>query len=182
MDSIAWVTIAIMLIVAVVGWRVVKRIEARTAESKWLPEELRAAKLKFAEQTFRIWRPIALIARVDRGYTLGAEIRLAEFKTRANKRAYRSDVIELSAQRMAIEESTGERVGEVGYVLIQDTTRKNRAVQRVRLMKKTELMAIARRREAILSGKVVPMYAQSRGLCKKCGFRKECRPDLRGDE
>ena len=34
--------------------------------------------------------------------------------------AYSSDVIELSAQRLVIEKSTGERVSEVGYVLAQD--------------------------------------------------------------
>ncbi len=49
-------------------------------------------------------------------------------------------------------------------------------------LKKTELIAIARRREAILAGTVEPMYAKSPGLCRKCGFRKECRPHLRHHE
>jgi hypothetical protein len=58
-----------------------------------------------------VWQPIGLIARVDRGYRLKGELHLAEFKTRTHAVVYSSDVIELSAQRLVIEKSTGERRG-----------------------------------------------------------------------
>lgn len=179
MNATPWMNIVVGLLAIVIGWWMVRRGGAITANEKWLPVELRKAELKFAEKMFRIWRPIGLIARADRGYFLNGKIRLAEFKTRASNRVYSSDVIELSAQRMAIEMSTGDKVSKVGYVFIQDPSGKKRSVQRVQLMGKYELMIVAWRREAILMGAIEPRYAESAGLCRHCEFRKECRPDLK---
>lgn len=179
MNAVPWMNIVLGLLAIVIGWWMVRRGGARTVNEKWLPVELRKAELKFAEQTFRIRRPISLIARADRGYFMDGKIRLAEFKTRASNRVYSSDVIELSAQRMAIEVSTGDQVSKVGYVFIQDPSGKRRSVQRVQLMGKYEMMTVAWRREGILSGAIEPRYAESAGLCRQCEFRKECRPDLK---
>lgn len=159
----------------------IRRGGAKAAIERWLPAELRKAELKFAEQTFRIRWPISLTARADRGYVVDGKIRLAEFKTRASDRVYASDVIELSAQRMAIEVGTGDKVSKTGYVFIQDLSGKKRSVQRVQLMGKHELMAVVRQREGILAGTVEPRHAESAGLCRQCEFRKECRPDWRNN-
>ena len=93
--------------------------------------------------------------------------------------AYSSDVIELSAQRLVIEKSTGERVSEIGYVLAQDPSGKRRSVHKVRLLPGADVIALARRREAILKGRIVPRYTSSQGLCSHCAYRAECKPDLR---
>jgi hypothetical protein len=169
----------VILLAVLVGFRRVRYILACSADSDWLPQEMKAAKLKFAEQTFKVWRPFGLIARVDRAYLLGDEMRLLEFKTRKYMRVYRSYVIELSAQRMAIEENAGGKVSDIGYVLIQDPTGRNRSVKVVRLLQRTDLISIRKRRDGILAGTLAPRYADSDGLCRNCGFREECRPDLR---
>jgi CRISPR/Cas system-associated exonuclease Cas4 (RecB family) len=171
-----WIISSIFVIVFGVIWEMVRRIVARDREFKWLPEELRAAKLKYAEQTFQIEQPIALIVRVDRAYALGTEIRLLEFKTRRRSQSRRTDVIELSAQKLAIEKSTGATVSEHGYVLIQDSRNKRRMVRHVQLMEKAELLALAKRREAILAGLVEPRYTDMPRICQMCSYRKECRP------
>lgn len=132
----------------------------------------------YAEQTFRIRQPVTLVARVDRGYELRGKLYLAEFKTRKFNRVYRSDIVELSAQRMAIEGSTEQTVSRTAYVVIVDSAGMTRAVQQVRLMEREELMTLIRRRQAILEGWLMPHYAKSDALCRKCGFKKECRPDL----
>jgi len=167
----------LLAIAGVMAWKMARRSRARTAERHWLPRELQQAQLAFAEKTFKTWRPIGLIARADRGYWLNGQLHLAEFKTRTRAVAYSSDVIELSAQRLAIEKSTGERVSEIGYVLAQDVLGKRRSVHKVRLLPRARVIAVARRREAILKGRVVPRYTSSQGLCSHCAYRAECKPD-----
>src|SRR5947208_3214515 len=118
----------LLIIAAGSGWKIARTWRARTSEEKWRPQELQHARLAFAEKTFKKWWPIRLIARVDRGYWLNRELHLAEFKTRARAVAYSSDVIELSAERLAIEKSTGDRVSVIGYVLVQNPLGKRRSV------------------------------------------------------
>ena len=167
----------LLAIAGLMAWKMARSWRARASERRWLPPELQHAQLAFAEKTFRTWRPIRLIARADRGYRLKGELHLAEFKTRTRAVAYSSDVIELSAQRLAIEKSTGERVSEIGYVLAQDLLGKRRSVHKVRLLPRAGVIAVARRREAILKGRVVPRYTSSQGLCRHCAYRAECKPD-----
>ena len=171
------ILILLAIIVGVV-WKMARRWRARAGERNWLPEELQHADLAFAEKTFRTWRPIRLVVRADRGYRSRGELHLAEFKTRARAAAYPSDVIELSAQRLAIEASTGERVSEIGYVLAETPSGKRRSVHPVRLFSRAVVVAVARRREAILKGSVAPRYAASPGLCRHCAYRAECNPNV----
>jgi hypothetical protein len=163
-------------IAGLMAWKMALTLRARASERRWLPRELQRAKLAFAEKTFRTWRPIRLIARIDRGYRLNGEVYLAEFKTRTRAVVYSSDVIELSAQRLVVEQSTGQRVNEVGYVLTQDPLGKHRSVHKVHLLPRADVIAVARRREGILNGRVVSKYTESEGLCRHCSYRAECKP------
>ena len=168
----------LLAVAGLVALKLTRIWRARASERHWLPRELQHAQLAFAEKTFRTWKPIGLIARADRGYRLEGELHLAEFKTRAHAVAYSSDVIELSAQRLVIEKTTGEWVSESGYVLAQDLSGKRRSVHKVRLLPGAGVIALARRREAILKGRIVPRYASSQGLCSHCAYRAECKPAL----
>lgn len=167
----------LLAIAGLTAWKMVVRSWARTSERRWLPRALQHAQLAFAEKTFRTWQPIRLIARVDRAYRLEGELCLAEFKTRMRAIAYSSDAIELSVQRLITKSSTGERVNEIGYVLTQDLLGRHRLVHKVRLLPRADVIALARRREAILSGRVVPKFTDSEGLCRRCSYRAECKPD-----
>lgn len=169
----------LLAIAGLMAWKLTLKASARASERHWLPAELQQAKLAFAEKTFRTWRPMGLIARVDRAYRLDGELYLVEFKTRMRSIAYSSDVIELSVQRLVIERSTGERVNEIGYVLTQDLLGRHRSVHKVQLLARADVIAVARRREAILSGRVVPKYTHSDGLCRHCSYRVECKPNER---
>ena len=132
-------------IAGLMAWKMARSLRARTSERHRLPKELQHAQLAFAEKTFLTWQPIGLIARADRGYRLNGELHLAEFKTRTHAVAYSSDVIELSAQRLAIEATTGERVSEVAYVLAQDPMGKHRTLHKVRLLQRPDVVAFQRR-------------------------------------
>mgnify|MGYP003521644189 CR=1 FL=1 len=85
-----------------------------------LPRELRGARLLYAEQLFRSTGKTAITARVDRAYQVASgKIALLELKTRDRNRVFPSDVVELSAQRAAVELQTGEIVAHHAYVAVQ---------------------------------------------------------------
>ena len=167
------------LVAAAIGYRVIRQSEAKKQDKAWRPAALREAGLAYAEKTFRTRKPFPLVARVDRAYRRGDTLVLAELKTRRFARVYEADVFELSAQRLAMERQTGQRVSNIGIMLIQDDAGRTRAVQKVRLLDEDAVTSIAARREAILAAKIEPRYASSTGLCRRCVYLKMCRPGLR---
>lgn len=122
---IVWLGIAAA---ALAAWYWIQVSSARARDSAWLPSELKGARLIYAEQSFTISHPLELVARVDRGYVIDGKVHLVELKTRVIHRAYRSDIIELSAQRLAIEQSTGYPVSDTGYVVIQNAKGRERTI------------------------------------------------------
>ena len=96
-------------LVAWLVWRTLLR--RKTGANDWMPRELRASRLAYAEQLFRSTGSVS--AKVDRAYRDPAGVvTLVELKTRKAERVHLSDVIELSAQRYALKSQTGERVSE----------------------------------------------------------------------
>ena len=79
---------------------------------------------------------------------------LVELKTRKAERVYPSDIIELSAQRYALQSQTGEQVSEHGYVLVRVAGRTLGDVHRVRLLPGKELASPVARRERLLLAQV----------------------------
>lgn len=173
--TMLFIAIATALAAFVVVGQLWSARRARRSDEDWLPRELRNATLVFTEKTFRPKQTSGFVARVDRGYRVGGELRLVELKTRERARPYTSDIIELSVQRMAVEQQTVERVSDVAYVLVQDARTKRRSVFRVRLLSNTEVIALARRREDVLNGRAAPRLAADRGLCRDCAYRAKCR-------
>lgn len=141
-----------------------------------LPPELRTAQLIYAERLFRSVWPVSITAKVDRVYRNGAgELVLMELKTRRVSRTYLSDVIELSAQRIAIIAQTGNPVAGHAYVLIEEPESGEMSSHYVKLMQHNDLTALALRREALRVGEADPLHARSPGICRACGFLQECR-------
>ncbi|MES2356566.1 MAG: hypothetical protein V4568_19635 [Pseudomonadota bacterium] len=160
----------------------IKRARARQAENAWLPSELRSAKLVFAERTFRTWKPFPLVARIDRGYLLNGKIVLTELKTRNITQAYLSDIVELSAQKLAMEQETNFRVSETAYVLTENPNTLRRHAHKVHLLSSASLIAMATRRQGIMKGEIEPCFAKSKGLCGQCVYRDQCRPELASNQ
>ncbi len=136
--------------------------------------ELQCATLAYAEKLFRDPGSVALTAKVDRAYRVeGRALVLVELKTRRSNHPYHSDVIELSAQRVAIMRQTGEQVARHGYVVVQ-TEDGHRTFHRVDLLSAAEVDALINRREAILKGLIRPQRTCSPNLCRQCEFEKKC--------
>lgn len=176
---LAWfVAVAPAVLIAVLVQRRRRGAAGRDAELASRPAALRTAKLAYMEELFRIRAPIPLVARVDRAYRgADGDLVLVELKTRWTDRAYATDVIQLSAQKMALERQTRRRVAAHGFVTVAISKDVQRS-HRVELLDSSRLVALFRRREDIISGRIAPTYAGSRSACSGCAFRTEC--DRRG--
>jgi CRISPR-associated exonuclease Cas4 len=151
-------------------------VNAGLAERALRPEGLRDAELVHVEKQFRISQPLGLAAKIDRAYRMPSGlIVLVELKTRWVNRPFLSDVIQLSAQRMAVQGQTGQAVASYGYVMVKSPTgRAMPTAHRVDLMSDEQVVDLVRRREAILAGRVPPHWPLTRRTCLKCAFRTHC--------
>lgn len=180
MTAPAWVALSVVGLAILVWWiaaRIYRRsTEARAIELASRPKALRDAKLVYMEKLFRVQTPIRLVARLDRAYrTPDGQIVLVELKTRWIHKAYLADVIQLSAQRVAVLVQSGEPVAPFGYVLVRSPAKRlKQSVHRVDLLPQDELTAIASRRSEILAGRTLPRYAASTKVCRRCAYRQAC--------
>lgn len=177
MTGLGW--LAVGAVAACIAAFVVHRLRvpaATRAELASRPNELAGAELLYMEKQFRVRGPVPLVARVDRAYQAAdGAIVLVELKTRWRSRPYPTDVIQLSAQKMALEGQTGLRVAEHAFVTVRRPTRNaTKRSHKVQLMPSSEIVALHRRREDVIVGKAAPRYANSAGACKGCAFRSVC--------
>ena len=138
------------------------------------PSDLKDAELIYLEKRFDVSEPVRLSTRLDRAYRMpSGPVVLLELKTRSVNRVFPSDVIQLSAQRLALERNTRHFVAHHGYVVTQSPDGAREA-HRVRLVSGEAVVALVRRREAILAGRINPRPAASVGVCSTCGNRSIC--------
>lgn len=145
-----------------------------------LPPELRRTRLVYAERLFRSAGALPITAKVDRVYRNAAgALVLVELKTRTANRVHWSDVIELSAQRVALIGQTGEEVADHGYVLTERPDGFRVGWHWVKLMTHADVIGLATRRRELLAGKVEPQPTCSPGMCRKCALVHRCNPPSR---
>lgn len=167
--SLVVVGVMLALLLALIQAR-----NARSAEQASRPRVLADAVLVYREKMFRIESPIRLVAKVDRVYRKpSGTLVLEELKTRSQDRPYLTDVIQLSAQRLAIEIQTGAVVEPYAFVTVLMPNRKVRS-HRVRLLDAAAVVGIYSRREAILAARALPTYVSSVSACRGCALRSKC--------
>lgn len=179
MTTEVWFILAAGATALAVAWAVAGIVHRRHVRvDDWMPDALKDHTFAYSERTFRSGGDQPLVARVDRAYRAPTElITLVELKTRSGDRVYPSDVIELSAQRVALEGETGERVARIGWVVVETTA--GRRAHQVSLMSSNTVRALGARRDAILAGAEPPEYPATNRLCATCGFRSRCHPHSR---
>lgn len=113
-----WLAVAVTVCVLSCLWvsiAALRRSRHDSAQS-WLPPELLEAELVWSEREFRCEHPFAMVARVDRVYRRpDGVLVLVEFKRRAVARVYRSDIVQLSAQRYVLQRAASN-VSACGYI------------------------------------------------------------------
>lgn len=157
---------------AVAAARVVRRRSLKV--DQWMPEALKSHTLAYSERTFRSGDDRPVVARVDRAYRAQSGlIVLVEFKTRQAARVHPSDIIELSAQAVALTGETGEPVARIAWVVVESAGR--RTAHRVALIPPLAVWDLATRRDALLAGAESPNYPATTGVCATCAHRNRCR-------
>jgi CRISPR/Cas system-associated exonuclease Cas4 (RecB family) len=182
MNMLEFASAALILAVAIgfASWVMAVR-RAAAAERCQRPASLRDAELVFVERQFRSSGRRPVVARVDRVYRKPSGILvLVELKTRASPVVTQSDVIQLSAQRLAMEAELRATVAAEAYVLVPRGHRGTSLTPLpVSLMARQEVEDLMRRRDALLRGLVEPRWPASDRTCSTCGFRDRCgRPPL----
>lgn len=157
-----------------------KGIDERDVVFAGLPAELVHAEIVYAERTFRSKRH-GLVAKLDRAYRVGrGELALLELKTRSQDAVFMSDIIELSAQRVALQDETGEAVSTEAWVIVQSIASGKRRPHRVHLMTDEEVQAMRQRYRLVRSGKIeAPQAARSAKQCRTCGHLGRCSAAFR---
>ena len=181
MSALAWgvgSAAAVICVALVMAWRRSLETHAARAERASRPAALRDAELVYLEKLFRISTPVGLVAKLDRAYRLPSGLLvLVEFKSRWSKQPCLSDVIQLSAQRMAVMGQTGQSVASHGYVMVKAPTKQALPIAHlVNLMTDQQVVALVRRREDVLAGRALPRRLLSRETCLSCAFRAQCNP------
>lgn len=170
-----WLLLAACVGCVTAAWAAVRVVRKRAAKlNEWMPGELKDHTLAHAERTFKTGSDRQLVARVDRAYRRrDGLITLVELKTRRAHRAHRSDVIELSAQRAALEGQTGELVARIGWVVVESEGR--RTAHRMPLMPPRAVWDLVLRRDALLAGTELPTFPATSAVCTTCAYRARCR-------
>ena len=123
-------------------------------------EQVKQASHRFAERLFRTARPFGLFGKLDRanGRADGALV-LTELKRRFHIRAYQSDVVEFSTQKLAIERGAKRQVAVDGFVVVEHRAIRQRTTISVPLLGGEELIVLRQRYERLLLGAVLPNKA-----------------------
>jgi CRISPR-associated exonuclease Cas4 len=171
--------IGLLILLALVAWgflfsRPRPPSDGDDAALAGLPNELAGAELVYAEQTFRSTEH-GLVAKLDRAYRINGEIKLVELKTRGSDQTFRTDLIELSVQRLALQEEAREVVSQTAWVIVQNNVTGVRRPHLVRLMSTEEVADLKSRYVAIVEGTLLkPEPAGKIKQCKACGHRDRC--------
>lgn len=170
-----WPWVLLLAVALAVAWHLFRRHRARVAERRDRPAGLRDAELICVESQFRSKSRWPIAARVDRAYRLpGGLVVLVELKTRSTAAARASDVIQLSAQRVAVEDGLRVRVSDEAFVLFPGRYSAPPAARVVRLMSREQIEALAARRRRLIDGLDRPQWPDSEHVCHGCGQRAAC--------
>lgn len=170
-----WLLLAGCVALVTVAWAAARLVRSLSVKlDQWMPEALKDHTLAYSERTFRSGDDRQVVARVDRAYRgRNGLIALVELKTRQADRVHLSDIIELSAQRVALAGETGEPVARIAWVVVESAGR--RTAHRVALLTPRAVWDLAARRDALLAGAESPNYPATSGVCTTCAHRSRCR-------
>jgi len=165
----------LLAVALVVSWQLLRRHRARVAERRDRPADLRDADLICVESQFRSKSRRPIVARVDRAYRLPSGlVVLVELKTRSTAAVRASDVIQLSAQRVAVEDELHVQVSDEAFVVFPGRHSAPPTARAVRLMSREQVEAIGARHRRLIDGLDRSRWPDSEHVCQGCGQRAAC--------
>lgn len=170
-----WPWVLLLAVALGVAWHLFRCHRARVAEWRDRPAALRDAELICVEAQFRSKSRWPIVARVDRAYRLPSGlVVLVELKTRSTAAVRASDVIQLSAQRVAVEDELRVQVSDQAFVIFPGRHSAPPTARAVRLMSREQVEAIGARRRRLIDGLDRPRWPDSELVCNGCGQRAAC--------
>mgnify|MGYP002137449370 FL=1 len=173
--ELMWPWVLLLAVALAVAWHLFRRHRARVAEWRDRPAALRDAELICVEAQFRSKSRWPIVARVDRAYRLPTGVVvLVELKTRSAPAVRTPDVIQLSAQRVAVEDELRVQVSDEAFVIFPGRHSALPTSRAVRLMSREQIEAVAARRRRLIDGIELPQWPDSEHVCHGCGQRAAC--------
>ena len=162
---------AIFVALLWLGWRVLYG-QGRTVVTE-VPERLKKASIWGKERSVKTSSSVYMHGIIDEGFRLpDGTIVLSDTKSRDRRVVHESDILQLSAYKLAIEESTGERVSDDGYVRLLRPD-KNEYIP-VKLFDRERVVAAYNLYHDLVKGKFSGAKCESKGLCRTCAYRGPC--------
>lgn len=138
-----------------------------------LPAELAGARIWAKERQFECSGDAPMVGRIDEGFELpNGDLVASDTKSRARPAIYPSDVLTVSAYKYLIEESTGKRVTEHGYIRL--ITPGGNEYRRIRLLDRTEVLAARQLHEDLTRGLYAGDKCGNQAICRTCAYKPEC--------
>lgn len=177
-DEIAALIIVLLGYAAFLIWS--KRRRRRKATSFFVddntPLELQQSTLYGSETRISCIKPVALGGIYDQLYQTPANaFILTDTKTRNKPYVYESDLIQLSAYKVILENSikfNNRHIANYGYMRLVCNGVTH--YKKVDLMTEEDVVALYERREALYAGTTEPHKADTPGKCIKCHQLTHC--------
>jgi CRISPR-associated exonuclease Cas4 len=167
------VAIAVMAMLYLAGKRLSQPVAPRD-DLDWLPAVLHDAELVWSEKSFRSEGPMPIAVRIDRAYRSPREgLVLIEFKHREKRRAYLSDVVELSAQRYVLQ-LAGHVVSRRGFVVVILPDGRRGQALAVDLHDERQVLQGVSRLVELMERRAPPRGATHPACCESCGHWEAC--------
>lgn len=154
------------------------------AELRWMPAELRSARLIVSERdTSALIDGTRINLRPDQVYrTADGRVVPVDTKVRNARAAYPYDIIQLSLQAVALSQHPanlqGAHVGLHGYVRCVRKGRGRSPARphyvKVQLLGEQALGELVRRYRDVVAGRVIPGCQSNPRACAGCGYRDRC--------
>ncbi len=140
------------------------------------PIELQSARLYGSEQHISCATPIALKGTYDQLYlTPDDNFILSDTKTRNRPYVYQSDIIQLSAYKLILEQGSafsGKRIMPHGYLRI--VCKGKTHYKKIDLMTEEDVIELYERRQALYRGEIEPQKADTPVKCTRCHQLASC--------
>lgn len=152
------------------------QIQYESSERSSMPAELASARLVVSEQTFRRRGRRPFFAKIDQGFKT-VDGRLVLVETKNHHQVTVSDLIQLSAQAIAIASEVGSKYGRIadyGFIRLQALNGPP-AYHAYKLYPEHVLDQLVDRYHLLKEQRVSPLARPIQSRCARCVFRRQCQ-------
>lgn len=170
MSFLAIFFIAALLLLA--AWGVLSTRPRQTVQTQ-LPAMLEKARTWAKEREFRIGGRRPMHGVLDEAFELpDGTIVISETKSRRFKTIYKSDVLQVSAQRVLVENHQRRTVSSEGFVRL--LTPQGNEFRPIKLMTADEVAQAYDLYRQLSRGAIVGDKCRAPNLCRSCAYKEEC--------